>query len=103
MIESEDPAFRAMAARVLGEIEIKHFDEPLLSLLSDENRKVRLAAIEAAPKIKSPRYMTLLIEQLIDPEITGAVISALADYGDEVIPPLEAVLLDDKWPISARM
>lgn len=102
MVESDDPIARQMAAQVLGDIEIRHFDGPLLKLLGDEERTVRLAAIEAAPKIKSPRYIPLLIEQLADQELASEVITSLAAYGDEVIPPLEAVLIDDSWSVTAR-
>ncbi|MCA9549459.1 MAG: MFS transporter [Myxococcales bacterium] len=47
-IHSDDAAYRHQAARVLGEIKVQSFFQPVLQLLQDPDRKVRLAAVEAA-------------------------------------------------------
>jgi ATP:ADP antiporter, AAA family len=52
LLASSDAADRTLAARVLGEVGIFNFYQPLLQLLRDRHVDVRTAALEAAGKIK---------------------------------------------------
>ena len=53
-LDSEDPQERLHGARVLRDIKVKNFFQPVLALLQDPDPRVRLAAVEAAAKCKAP-------------------------------------------------
>ena len=67
LLASLDAADRTLAARVLGEVGIFNFYQPLLQLLRDRHVDVRTAALEAAGKIKHAKLVPPLLEHLLQP------------------------------------
>ncbi len=90
LIASTDPQERGLAAQVLGEVGISSFYRPLLDLLKDENHEVRKAAIAASGKLKNPKMLPLLLENLSVPKMRQEAIKAVIAFGEEVIPELDA-------------
>ncbi len=92
LISDPDPAMREQAARVLGEIGVRNFYQPVLELMGDPVLAVRTCAIEAAGKLKAPELVTALIYRLAREETAGAAVEALASYGAGIENTLERVL-----------
>lgn len=87
-----EPRTRAVGARVLADIQVQSFYQPLLDLLEDPALEVRLAAIEAAGTMGSPELVPRLLQKLKDRETARAARRALVGYGDTVEPVLLSVL-----------
>ncbi len=81
---------RRFAAKVLGEVGVRDFYQPLLKLLADPDKRVQQEAIAAAGKIKNPRLWPKVIEQLAHQELHNIATSALIQGGSSVIPYLES-------------
>ena len=81
MLGSEDPAERREGARVLGELGVATFYHPLLELVADPDRSVRLAAIRAAERVASPELVPALLDSLEDPPLRRAAMAALVACG----------------------
>jgi AAA family ATP:ADP antiporter len=97
-----DPRMRLEAARILREIEVKNFFQPVLDLLHDHDPQVRLGAVEAAGAMHSPELVGALVATLGAPETSEAAIRALAAYGVQVERTLFLVLEDEKEKIEVR-
>ncbi|MEO0815235.1 MAG: HEAT repeat domain-containing protein, partial [Myxococcota bacterium] len=85
MLGGEDPKARSEAAWILGEVGVQTFYQPLLPLLADESEEVRLAAVKAAGRMKSPELIDSLIDCLERPRLKRAAVSSLAAFGPQVI------------------
>jgi len=92
LIVHADPVMREHAARVLGEIGVRNFYQPVLELMADPVLPVRLAAIGAAGRLASIELAPALVYRLAKAETAAAAASALAEFGDEVVPILDRVL-----------
>lgn len=92
LFSAPEPDTRAIGARVLADIQVQSFYQPLLDLLEDPALKVRLAAIEAAGTMGSPELVPRLLQKLKDRETARAARRALVAYGDTVEPVLLSVL-----------
>lgn len=101
-ISSADPVERFYAARVLQEIRVQSFFQPVLELLQDKDRKVRVAAVEAAAEMKSRELVPTLIYKLADPTCGRAAVRALVAYGDSIERTLFKVLANKKEDIAVR-
>jgi AAA family ATP:ADP antiporter len=88
MVAHQDAEMRLYAARVLGAIGVRNFYQPLFQLLSDPDTGVRVAAIEAAGKMRSPELVPALILKLRHRAVARGAADALAAYG----PGTEALL-----------
>ena len=75
----------------------------LEDFLTDENLQVRRAAIRAAGEVKDQRLTPVLVRMLLDRGLRDEVREALAAYGDEVVPMLEAALNDRRRPVELRV
>ncbi|MBF0287227.1 MAG: HEAT repeat domain-containing protein [SAR324 cluster bacterium] len=82
---------KRFAARVLGEVGIKDFYQPLINLLDDPELTVRKEAVLAAGKIGNPRLWPKIIKLLGVQELRGAAMQALVNGGESSIGSLEAV------------
>ena len=71
LVDDIEPAERAFAARIIGEVGINNFYQPLLALLSDEDVQVRLAALAAAGQVGHARLLPLVINNLADTATHG--------------------------------
>ncbi len=101
-INSQDSTERFHAARVLQEIRVQSFFQPVLQLLQDDDRRVRLAAVEAAGEMKSRELVPTLIYKLADPTCSRAAVRALIAYGDGIERTLFKVLANKKEDIAVR-
>jgi AAA family ATP:ADP antiporter len=90
MVASPKPAERALAAQVLGEVGVRSFYQPLVSLLGDDDPQVRRAALLAAGQLKNPRLWPLVLKALSAPQVRGAATSALVAGGQSALPELKA-------------
>ncbi|MBI3097776.1 MAG: HEAT repeat domain-containing protein [Planctomycetes bacterium] len=77
---------RALAARILGIIGVRHFYRQLVPLLEDADSRVRVAAADAAGLIGNPNLIDPLLPLLGDVKAAPAAELALQRYGDEAIP-----------------
>lgn len=98
MEKSQNPEDREFTARVLGDVGMRSFYKPLLFLLKDKDQNVRMAALEAAGKIKNPRLWPLVIDNLPLPTFCRGATSALVAAGTEIIPSLESILNNKDQP-----
>lgn len=97
-----DPEVRETAARSAGETLDEALLDALLSLLDDENPKVRLAAVSAAEKFAAhghnEKVVLALLERQPEPQTEKAVEKILLHSAVDIIPLLESELqsLDEK-------
>jgi ATP/ADP translocase/HEAT repeat protein len=103
MLESEKSVERATGARILGSIGVKNFYHPLLSLLTDAEIKVRIAAIQAAGKMGSAELLPALVYRLEYADTRAYTIEALANFGLQAINILERVLENPKELLETRL
>ncbi len=93
---------RLQGARVLGEINVKSFFQPVLELLQDPDVRVRVAALEAAGEMRSHELIPSLIYKLGDPSTVQAATAALIAYGPEVERTLLRVLANEAEELGIR-
>ena len=102
LIGDPSPQMRTYAARVLGEIGVRNFYQPVLELMADKDTSVRLAAIEAAGRLKSIELAPALVYRLNRSETAPAAVAALAEFGDSVVTILDRVLANKVEDLSIR-
>lgn len=83
---------RVQAARVLGEIGVRNFYQPVLELMNDPDAKVRSAAIAAAGLLHSPELILPLLYRTPNGREGREAAAALAAFGPAVLPVLERAL-----------
>ncbi len=103
LLDSEDPADRVIAARVLGLVGQPQLERALARLLADEDPAVRKAALSAAATVAAPKLLPLLFEALADRALGQAASNAIVALGDRAIPRLVATLSDPSAPITVRL
>ena len=89
----ELPENRALAARVMGEVDSEPFDPLLGRLLDDPDPDVRRAALEAAGRLGRPAFWPAMLASLVSSAGGGAA-AALTEIGDPVVPFLDEALSD---------
>ncbi len=92
MIEHADPLMREHAAKVLGDIGVRNFYQPVLQLMSDPEPAVRRQATIAAGVLKSPEFVIPLLYKTQAPETLHEAVESLAQYGSGILPTLAKVL-----------
>lgn len=92
LLDSENPWERKLAAEVLGEVGNSSFYRPLIKLMQDEDLEVTKAALQASVKLKNERFVPLLIKHFYNPQIFNAAVATIIEFGDMVLPALEAEL-----------
>lgn len=102
MLKSKDTAMRQEGARVIGALHVPTYSAQLIPLLTDSHHEVRVSAIEAATGLRSLELLPHLLRQLEDLITAPATIAAIASYGMQCIPFLEAVLADSSKASSTR-
>lgn len=102
MLEDPDPAVREQAARVLQEIRVRNFYQPVLKLMWDDNLRVQQAAIAAAGDMQSPELIPALVYKLGERETASAAGRALARYGESVLDVLGKVLANKDEELQIR-
>ena len=86
MVDAPQPADRVLAARVLGEIGIHTFYQPLAQLLNDDVFHVQRAALAAAGQLQNANLWPLMVEKLASPPLSSAATSALVAGGESALP-----------------
>lgn len=102
MLASKFAEDRRQAAWILGAVSAQGFYQPLLPLLKDPDETVRVAAIEAAGKLRNPELIKPLIAQLDTPRLCNAATQALAAYGPSILGKAEQVLKRPDIPAHIR-
>jgi ATP/ADP translocase/HEAT repeat protein len=100
---SADPSERRLAARVLGEVGISNFDQPLSALIRDDNPQVRRAALTAAGQLASPRLWPLVIAALTTPATFKAASAALIAGGSAALPALAEASVSEEPMLQLRL
>jgi len=103
MLSSVDPADRALAAEILGEIGITNFQRPILKLLEDHDIQVRRAAVAAAGKLRSPAALPLLMDALAVPPLRSSAMNALLAFGPAALPLVERSVGDHRMDRKVRI
>lgn len=81
----EQPENRALAARVIGDVDQRACDELLGGLLDDPDPAVRRAALEAAGRLGRAAFWPAMLASLVSSTAPGAAAAALADVGEPVL------------------
>ena len=76
---------RLVGAEVLGRLAIRNYYQPILRLLKDEDPHVRVAAIEAAGALKSPKLLPALFEKACTRETAQSTARTLIQYGPGIL------------------
>jgi ATP/ADP translocase/HEAT repeat protein len=101
-LASEAPAERAAGARILGDIQVKSFYLPLLPLMTDVERPVRLAAIQAAGRLAASELIPALVYRLDHRDTRTAAAEALTRIGEPAVRVLGRVLANPEEPLASR-
>ncbi len=102
MLGGEEPKARAEAAWILGEVGVQTFYQPLLPLLADDSEEVRLAAVKAAGRMKSPELIESLIQCLERPRLKRSAVAAIAQFGPQVFAHVLPLLENESTPRAIR-
>ncbi len=92
LIRDSDPVMRQHAAKVLGDIAVSNFYQPVLQLISDPHPAVRRAAISAAGALRSTELIMPLIHGTRSSDTRREAVEALCAYGPTIAPALGKVL-----------
>ncbi|MDQ4075412.1 MAG: HEAT repeat domain-containing protein [Chloroflexota bacterium] len=88
MVDAPEPAERMLAARLLGDVGVQSFYQPLVPLLHDADTGVRQAAIRAAGQLRNPILWPLVLEALANPSVRKEATVALIAGGETLLPEL---------------
>ena len=82
MMESGHEEERIAMAALFGQIRVKNFYKPLISLLQDNSPQVRIRALESAAILHVPPLLVPIIAMLKDSKTRRYAIEALAAYDE---------------------
>jgi ATP/ADP translocase len=102
LLGSECRDDRIAAARALRHLGTGAY-RPVRRLLADPDPAVRRAALKAAPGVKDPRLVPVLLTLLSDPAARGGAGTALVAVGAEAATPLAQALDDPATPRAVRL
>jgi ATP/ADP translocase/HEAT repeat protein len=94
---------RRALARSIGRLDLPHRRGDLPKLLGDSKTSVVSAAMIAAGRLQLIEHVPLLMKNLDNRHLRHAARTALALYGEKVIPPLIKILNDAKEPLNMRV
>jgi HEAT repeat protein len=86
LINHSNPLMRQHAAKVLKDIAVSNFYQPVLQLMGDPDRAVRREAISAAGELRSPELIMPLIQRTRSSESGREAVEALCAYGPTIAP-----------------
>ncbi|HKK59490.1 MAG TPA: HEAT repeat domain-containing protein [Salinivirga sp.] len=89
LVESAYPEERIKAARIIAHSETPTLARYIIILLRDYSPKVRIAAIEAAAKLKEPNSRAVIIDLLAIDQYNLHCFEALKKYGKDALDELE--------------
>lgn len=97
MMESGKEEERIAMAALFGQIRVKNFYKPLISLLQDRSPQVRIRALESAAILHVPPLLVPIIAMLKDSQTRRYATQALAAYDEEdVLPQLAPYLVQQE-------
>ncbi len=85
MMESGQEEERIAMAALFGQIRVKNFYKPLISLLQDSSPQVRIRALESAAILHVPPLIEPIIAMLKDSQTRRYATQALAAYDEQDI------------------
>ncbi|WP_161406799.1 Npt1/Npt2 family nucleotide transporter [Paenibacillus silvestris] len=94
MMESGKEEERIAMAALFGQIRVKNFYKPLISLLQDRSSQVRIRALESAAMLHVPPLIVPIITMLKDSQTRRYATQALAAYDEEDVLPQLAPYLE---------
>jgi CRP-like cAMP-binding protein/HEAT repeat protein/ATP/ADP translocase len=94
LVSSADPAERAQAAAVLGDVGVRSFYQPLWTLLHDADAGVRREALLAAGTVQHPTLWAPVVAAVADPipAVHGAAAQSLIAGGEAIVPEIARAL-----------
>lgn len=92
MLGSDDPRWRLGAAHALHDLGAPSMYREVFTLMRDPSQAVRNAAIEVAAVIRVAHLIPGLVYHLATPPTRRAAATALAAYGEPIIPTIVSVL-----------
>jgi len=103
LLISEQAKERRFSAEVLGEVGIPSFYRPLLKLLEDDDKYVRISALVASGKLKNPKLLPLILKNMRDANVREYATSALLNYQSEAIPAVEEAFYHENTPQELKI
>ncbi|EIJ42475.1 hypothetical protein BegalDRAFT_1596 [Beggiatoa alba B18LD] len=96
---------RCLAADILGEVGITSFYRPLIKLLHDNNVCVRRSALAACGKLRNPKLLPLIIDNLSHADTREAATVALVAFSEVALPTLEQELArqENNYTVQIRI
>lgn len=88
-VNSTSVSQRVFAAHVIGEVGIRNFYHPLLTLLRDESVEVEKEALKAAGRIAHPKLYPSMLKAVSSPVVFEVAVNALVRSGSDIIDDLE--------------
>jgi len=95
LINSEDANDKALAAEIIGNLQISKFYKPLLNFYQDDDREVRERAIKASGYLNNRKLLPYLVNFLSDNQLHDEAIRSLARFKDEALNMLEQDVQQD--------
>jgi HEAT repeat protein len=102
LLRSPQSTDRKQAAEMLGEVGMPNFHRPLIQLLQDPSHEVRRAALRSAGKLKNPRLLPWILENLPYRDLRPMTIHTLRLHGAPLIPMLKKSLQEESSPEIRR-
>ncbi|MDF2648523.1 MAG: hypothetical protein K0Q73_4328, partial [Paenibacillus sp.] len=96
MMESGHEEERIAMAALFGQIRVKNFYKPLISLLQDSSPQVRIRALESAAILHVPPLIVPIVAMLKDSQTRRYATQALAAYDEQDILPQLAPYLNQR-------
>jgi ATP/ADP translocase len=101
-LSSGDLIQRCEAVRLIGVVPNLDRADRLIGLWLDPQREVKLAAINAASRLRNPELVPHLIEALADVRLADTAATALVHYGAALEPEMQRVLSDTSFDRAVR-
>ncbi|MEZ4669205.1 MAG: Npt1/Npt2 family nucleotide transporter [Anaerolineae bacterium] len=98
LVEGADTDSKELAAQILGEVGLAVHYQPVQTLLTSTNLRVRRAALKAAGRIKHPQLWPRVIQALEMPATRKQAAAALLDAGESALPAIRAALASTDLP-----
>ncbi|MDX1614530.1 MAG: cyclic nucleotide-binding domain-containing protein [Candidatus Promineifilaceae bacterium] len=92
LTRSEEAQERALAASVLGHVDVHGFYQPLVDLLNDEETEVRHAALQAAGRLRADQLWPLVVNALTVEADRSVALNVLCGAGAATLPAVSTVL-----------
>ena len=86
LVASSDDGERKLGSKIIGAVGVKNFYQLLLTLITDSNTQVRIAAINAAASVKNPKLIPRILDLIHLPGTFESASRAIIAMKDESVP-----------------